>query len=289
MLYRLDAKKGRGLDDLISSLTPSPLEEISAPKQYGKTPFSLLIEKLEEYLQIRNSMNQEPYIKFPSTKDTFYLQNTVTEILPPAMINGFVQLVPPYISSTSKRDLSRFLTHLIQQSYDAGYNQFYLDTTDVEKLQGLGATLKGKSKRPLEINVDGPISDYFLNNAKKVVATLKTQSEPMFTGHRAKKIHLTITGPAGVHTGVHADYSSFVIQGEPSVDHAGYGLGMDARFSSFRLESFGTKKYWPFGEVAFPFGCTFKTNTPETMDNILQYLPLGNRAIFIHPDGTEET
>ena len=285
------AKKSKGLDGLVEGFSTAPPEETSKVTVESNSVFTQLIQKLEEYIGLEKSMQHSGPAEYQekSRRHHFYLRREVTEILPPAAINGLLQLMTKYVSPSESETVRRFLTHLLQQSYDAGHNDFYLDTMDVGQINKLGDVLRGNSKRALRINVDGPIGNYFLSEAYRVAATFRTDLVPLFTAHKVRKSNITIYGAAGVHCGNQARYSSFIIKGEPGYLHMGYGSGMSAWFSNFTLIGFSNSPYDFFDSKATPFGCTFRTHNEETMGNIVQHLPLGNRAIFIHPDGREET
>ncbi|GAG50666.1 unnamed protein product, partial [marine sediment metagenome] len=125
-------------------------------KREGKEPEK---EKKVE-LEVDETVERifEGYKKLRDTREYNELKEGTSklEVLKPAQIDKLLQ----WIRSETPRDkvenwiTGDFLTGIIQDSYDAGYNDFVLTTADTE-INEMGNGLEGTEENPIKLDIKG--------------------------------------------------------------------------------------------------------------------------------------
>ncbi|MBI4453216.1 hypothetical protein HY636_01080 [Candidatus Woesearchaeota archaeon] len=138
-----------GLDDLIRGYTARRPDERKEIEVVGEHKFGEVLRKYERCLE----MNAEYKLEDPA-KAYDYIKENVKEVLTPADINAFLQATIIYEDNKwYSRRTGEFISQLIQNSYEAGYNNFILNTT--KSIIYLGLELKGCPERRISVYIDG--------------------------------------------------------------------------------------------------------------------------------------
>ncbi|MFH1638128.1 MAG: hypothetical protein ABIB71_06905 [Candidatus Woesearchaeota archaeon] len=136
----------------------------------------------------------------------------INSILEPQQINSFLQATKRYEDHENYSDnTGLFITHLIQNSHNAGNNKFTLNTKALCKdIDGLGNYLKGKENNLLEIIVDGNIGRCCGQCAKNIGKLSISGNTGYRCGTGAESIgQIYIGGKTGGSSGDEAKYSTF--------------------------------------------------------------------------------
>ncbi len=110
-----------------------------------------LINEFEEILEDKDEGRmQENMIKE-------YVR-TPTIILSPEDIDHFLQTTKIFDDHRYyEYDIGIFISRLIQSSYEAGHNDFCLNTDYLNDLGNIGAGLRGKDETPIKISIKGDV------------------------------------------------------------------------------------------------------------------------------------
>lgn len=227
---RAEIKKGSGsIDDVIRGYAAQSPEERLEEKTTGGNILDGVMRKYEEVLEKEyNTGELDDYLK------------SITDILTPHQINSFLQAtISKEQHENYQENTGHFISRLIQNSYNAGHNDFTLNTTNLKPIHLIGFKLKGKSRN---------------------------------------KIRITTRGNAGDQWGQQSENCEYNIQGNTE-QIAALSRNCECNIQGNIIEPCG----WGSQHS------TYKTNIPETLEKMKRTVPKGNRIIFIHPDGTEET
>ena len=163
MIMTIAAKKGKGLDDLLQSLTPQ-LPDTTKKVIFSESVFNILHDK---FRQVLNEHEQKKYIA------PYFFGLGITEILTPENINRFIQTTiqhehHPYYQATVGRVASR----LIEKSYEAGTTRFYLDLRNLKAPHYLINNIYADYRRKLEVTIDGDVGSDFAVHSVNLNVTL---------------------------------------------------------------------------------------------------------------------
>ena len=250
MLYKADAKKGRGLEELLEQLQPNSLEEQRKLLVVGNSPLKSLFEKYESGLSA-------------STYSQLHrVLGSVSEVLTPSEIDAFLQATLPYENTLPDKNTfgyvlntSKFITGLIQNSYNAGFNNFVIHTLNIKPFDSLGS-----------IQVHDP--------ASKCRESYCNQKEGLM-GELSRPIEITYVGNVGSHFGLRSTGVHYTVKG-----NAGYGCGPVATDCTFTLE----------GKVAHfdteqSQRCIFRTSNRELLQQMKDEI-IFHPIVFIGEDGS---
>lgn len=189
-MIAIPAKKGRGIDDLLSSLDAALPEEV---KKVPSSPSSTLSQTLQQYSEFCHQWGRYELV---NARESFGYMHLLKEekimlgslglVLTPEQINLVLQMIIVNESNdTGPRpwsigNIGLFTSMHIQHSYEAGYNDFLLDFSNgTSKFTSVGAGLDGgriTADRPnsqlLRVTVRGDIGDLFADRAQKVDFTV---------------------------------------------------------------------------------------------------------------------
>ncbi len=170
-----------------------------------------------------------------------------------SIINEYANDIEPLFRNRMYADrlASLFLTALMQKSYDAGNNDFEIQTGN-QAYSHLGSGLKGTKKNRLRFSVIGQLDWYFALNASYVEASVIGNSNTQF--------------------GSHAKGSSFSINGDP-----GSLCLYSARKCTMTLE--GLTKEFNWGG---PFSSAFYAKDESTYKNLRRNIPFFIRAVYLN-------
>jgi len=177
----IEIQKGKGIEGLVRS-TYSPEEEKGFQAVDNK--FVPLLERYRVYLD-NGHQPVVPPLMYKSTKD-------VTGVLTPGEVNVFLQSTVLYEGHKFyKLDTGIFISRLVQNSYNAGYNDFHFDVSAIGGPEHLCSFLIGEE--PIRITVEGDVGYGFGGDSKKIV--------------------VNITGDGGNYCGYKTEDSTFSIEG----------------------------------------------------------------------------
>ncbi len=161
--FPLSIQKKKGIDTLVSGYSPGKVEEEKTPMATEESPFAALWDKYISWSQQVIS-NLEPigkkFIQQPGYFD---------EVLTPLQINVFLQDSVRFPEEVVPLHFGRFITKLIQNSYDNGYNNFLLHPPT--PISCLCEDARGGSK-PLSVIVEGEMGVYTAGGAERIELTV---------------------------------------------------------------------------------------------------------------------
>jgi hypothetical protein len=141
-----------GLDDLFG-YSAQDVENESQVKVADESNVPYALDSFEKYL--------EDYGYGP---DNYFSQDKL--LLSPKEINTFLQLTEKYSDNQDYKLLGDFMSRLIQNSYDHGYNNFKFDIRNLPPFDDFLDFLKGKEDNRINIKVIGDISDSSVCDSK---------------------------------------------------------------------------------------------------------------------------
>ncbi len=179
-----------GIDDLLRNYKPQPLAEPPSPiVVVGEDKFGALMERYKRFLDDET----QRYYMMPSTYRK--ITQNIHTILSSEEINQFLQMTIE--SETHKNYQERtgiFFSRLIQNSYNAGNNNFHLNTTALTvPLGNLCAFIKGTKKRPVEVCLKGNVAYMGWYWSKYTICILSGDAGDHFADSSENGVY-TITG-----------------------------------------------------------------------------------------------
>ena len=229
------------------------LEDIKS-LEVADSNMKFLIKDYETALE-PNFKEKYGYIGALPNEQLLGFKNPSKIILTPEEINLFLKETSRYESHENyKLHTGRFISVLIQNSYDAGHNKFNFG---INSLGFLGSMIEGSDENPIRINID--------------------KSNDGFGGFNSKHSTFNIRENNAEATGRFSEYSIFNI-----VKNHGGWVGASSKHSTFNIE---TNKGDGVGR--FTENCIFKSPNKETLDSITARSREGNQFYLIQPDGKE--
>jgi hypothetical protein len=115
-------------------------------------------------------------------------------ILTPDEIDSFLQLQEIFLDHEYNiRHFGKYVSSLIQNSYDAGYNGFEFNLENVEEFPYLGCHIKGNDKNLIKIKIVGDVGCGFGTEAKEVDVNIQGNVDYFF-GLSSNNLIATING-----------------------------------------------------------------------------------------------
>ena len=192
-------KKGGGIDEILKGQTPGKLDVEKEPAVARREEFETLLLKYELALELDISP-REKYLR--------EMKKTVG-VLTPEEIDLFLQTTvryenhEKYCSSTGY-----FISRLIQDSYDAGHNDFTLNTKGLRGLDKLCTELKGKKKNPLKVTINGNAGNCCGEDSKRSLFYIEGNAGDD-CGRVSKKSVFCVSGDVGSKCGSWSKKSTF--------------------------------------------------------------------------------
>ena len=239
--------KKKGIDSLVSGYTPGKVEEKKEMTVRGENNFHQLYGSFEEFIS-------GPCSLFADQLSDELNRSLSYQILSPSEINTFLsgmiqfENLPFY-----KMHAAFFISKLIQDSYEAGNNDFTIDATILSEMSHLGSHLKGKEDAPLRTTIRGDGLRYL--------------------GANSRYTKIRYEGNADLGFGASAENCKFILQGD-----AGSYFALNASDSIFTING-------SIIDVATPHHCTFKTDNKETLERLKEIIPVHNKIIYIDKEG----
>jgi hypothetical protein len=192
-----------------------------------------------------------------------------TVVLKPTEIDGFFQ-------SVDHAKLDEFTNNLIQNSYDAGNNDFKLHSH--KKQANICSDLVGQEDNLLRIEIFGNVGDYCGRGASYVQLHLHGNANLAFAS-AAHNSEFIVDGNVDLGCAEYGTSCKMTIQG----DFSGYDFAYKARDSEFILH----------GELSDDFSellasrCVVKFLNPKNRQFLRCLANRGMKAYFIGDDGRE--
>jgi hypothetical protein len=287
-----EVKKGKkGIEDVIGSYSPQAVEE-RRDIAGGSVEFAGLMKKYERLLEE----------KLPSphrVSDFIRAKNGIDDILTPKQISAFLQCTvlyqhdPNYYHATGM-----LISMLFQNSHDAGYNDFELNTKTTGKIHYLASAIKGTDENPIKVSITGDVGHRCGFKAEHSTINL-TGNADKDCGERAKHSTFNVTGDIESHFGWGAEHSVFNLNGNTGEfsgcqgSHLTYNIqgntrdycGAHSEHSTYNIQ----------GNIAHGCGqhaehSTFKTANKDALKQFMRHVQRWrrNRIRYITPDGKEK-
>ena len=165
-------------------------------------------ERLEEIV-VKKDKDVEEVVRIYHESDFKYLRNdnwqNIREtyqqkkipVLTPTQIDLTLQRI---IQETQEEKINSnvtglYITHLIQESYTAGHNNFTLNTKDTT-IDCLAYKLTGTKKQPIDITINGNTGNWCGSNMKQSQVTINGNTEA-WCGYNMTQSQVTINGNTG--------------------------------------------------------------------------------------------
>ena len=232
----------KDLDKIVEDINPEAVEE--RRKYNVESEYAPLLQKYESFLK-----NYE-------ITPTARLLEPVTEVLLPDQINSFLQATINYENYPHYAFTGQFVAWLIQNSYDAGHNDFHLETN----------------------HLTTPLS--YLGSAIDKSSLLRITSLPplrLLKGSKERMLRIEILGNAGILLGNDATHVAYKCSGNVATSCAD-----KATYCSFQigdeLEDISRALHCEFvmGRVGLHlsprsgYACSFKTADVSTLRALLK-------------------
>lgn len=265
-------KRNKGLDDVLNKHKAQGVDKVREVEVIGDDKFAELFEKYEQFLKGRSFGSKS------------------TEILTPEEINLFLQATvvheehPSYVIITSL-----FISKLIQNSYNDGYNDFVLDTELLSSIMGLGYDLNGTEDNPINLTIYGEkVNDCCFNSS---YLNLNIEGNVAKFGYYLNNSEVKVYGEVLTLGIIGTNNTTFDIKGkigcvEEDLVKAGTTY---CTFKAYDQESLNVLLR------GVPEIHTVETEMDSDSDGVIlkdkdfDQDPSYNKIIFVHPDGNEET
>ena len=185
------AKPSGGLEELVDAT--SGKEIVATPILVDK--YADLKKKYEKFLVTEIYDWQE------------WSRKGVKEVLLPSDINLFLQQTREYENHTRYNiNTGFFSSQLIQNSYNAGNNEFELDVTALKLIHNICFGVSGTEERMVRVVIKGEAGDVCVWNVRNFTFTIEKAGD--WCGFEAQHSTFTI-GKAGDNCGREAQFSTF--------------------------------------------------------------------------------
>jgi len=242
----IEIKKGNGIEGLVK---PSHLEieqsldtEGSLTDEGKQNVFQVLADFEKHIASIdfnrRSFMGIWEYVK----------RDDVSIVLSPAELRIADHILLSVAGKRERTDAEMYILRLVQNSYNAGHNDFRFDLNHGHT----GANLNGTEENPIQITVNELGS---------------------FGGERSDYVHFQIKGNAESNIGTRSRYCKFIIGGE-----LGHSSGSDAE------STYDIKGDIHTGWMYFGYN-VLKIHREDTLEKIIKATSVDfHKLIRVHPD-----
>lgn len=263
-------KKADGLEGVIDSYKAGNVEEERNPEIVGENPFSALLEEYKTFLEI----------KFEELPRWVIDGNEITEVLSPDQINAFLQSTVEFENHEHyKTKTGYFISALIQKSYNAGYNDFFLSTKMLSPVNELASLLQGTPENHIRVRIENEADNYRSG-----------------VGGEAKYIDVHARG-GGNDFLFKAQYCTAV------VEEVAYWVGENADSITIFLKKLEQGDIFTkaknstitIEEILNPEkiclsgkNCTYKALNEKAFEKLLPLVPYGNAVVYAPQNGREQ-
>ena len=250
------AKPSGGIEELVDET--SGKEIVATPVVVDQ--FKSLTKKYEEFL---GTYNRERW-----TTDH------VPEVVLPCDISLFLQSTHDYEDHLDyPMCTGLFISQLIQNSYEAGNNNFEIDVNSLKIIDNLAYNISGTEERMVRIVIKGKVGHDCGSKAEHSTFTIEKAGK--YCGFKAENSTFTMK-EAGNGCGQYTKHSTFTIE------KAGDWCGLWAKNSTFTIgeteDQCGSNAYYS----------TFKTHNPLQYERFKKYVPedSGNSLYLLSQNGS---
>ncbi len=260
-----EAKKGKGIDEIIFRLQPQPVDDLKIVPSSAPNQFQDLLAKYQRFLD--RSIEAKGGIYGWYTAMEKAVEQYFPERLTPAEINIFLQMSMGTEGHPNYNRADYIITQLIQNSYDAGYNDFTLSTAALNEKIALWS-LRGRPQNILRVTIDGDAGYTSFPHSRYVEGRIRGNAYACGAG---------------------SSDSAFIIGGNDLGDlgWAYFDDGMSAEWSercSFTVRGTVGKRSGLRSSA-----CLFRVFSREAAEQLCANVPPGNKVILVAPDGREDT
>ena len=163
MNSHIDAKRGQGIDEVIAKLHPAPLEDIKKLTVLNPPDYAQLFQVYEQMLYFSAGGMGSKGLELQAA-NAFGIAELISDVLSPLQIQGILQSTIAYENHQNYSTVTGiFVTRLIQNSFNAGYNDFVLHVPGEEehRLKYFGGKLEGRSGQRVSLAVEGDVGINF--------------------------------------------------------------------------------------------------------------------------------
>lgn len=154
-------KKSKTLKELVAGHDAQGIDEVRKVEVVGENQcFEDLLKKFDDC------------INYDLGSDLYLMECPLEDVLTPEEINQFLQMTIIYENARDyERASGQFITKLIQNSYDEGFNNFELNVNN--SMEMLGYRLQGDSSNLMRMKIFGNLNrGYCLSSTNYLVCTI---------------------------------------------------------------------------------------------------------------------
>ena len=224
-------------------------------------------------------------------------------VLNPEQINILFQLIinKSLAYRVNQNITGLYLSKLIQDSYNAGHNNFYLNTGDTQ-IERMGCELKGTLENVLKLKIDGNVGSTCGADSEKTMFNINGNVGDG-CGLDTTNSTFGIKGNVGTWCGMKSIYSTFNIKGNVEARCGVYTTNstfeIDGNVGKLCGKCSHSSTFYILGDIGDDCGgdkekflleyCIFKTHNRATYRKMLEMVPNqnitfekgGNKVIFL--------
>jgi len=160
-------------------------------RQSDVVPDKTVEEMLEKYEEVHTFDNNHKYYIHPFDTMLSKIKDIASEtILTPKQINQTLQAIKP----NDNYGRLRFISWLIQSSYDAGHNDFFLDLRNITHFYGLCREVKGKTNNKVNLTLDGAAGNNCVWFSEHITLKAQKVGDSCASGSNYCEIEIRETG-----------------------------------------------------------------------------------------------
>ncbi len=262
-MAQVRAKKGRGLGDLLSTLTPGTVEEIkriSVPQH----PVALMLQKYEQIYR-KAEMESGPDGPDIMRAAHKFIADQLPERMAPAEIDSFLSASLlyadyPYYHYSLGLFVNRLLYNAI--THREGYNSFTLHTSVCGSPSFIAENLRGSEQWRVQLLVEGSLG--------------------IECGRGLEYVDLHVSGTVGTSFAAYARHCQFSFD-DILGERAGFTLKPCRNNYSIVRTGLGKQVLYNGRDAA---DCTFIVRTKSCAEMLAESLPLGNKVVY-RADGND--
>ena len=199
-----------------------------------------------------------------------YHLESIDQILTPEKINAFLQTTKIFENDKNYQSYTgKFISKLIQNSYNAGNNNFKLNTKNLKEIHSLGYGLQGIKEKQIKITIEGNTGNWCGEESKHTTFNIKGNTGN-WCGWRSKHTTFNIEGNTRNYCGGYSYNSTFNIK-----ENTGDSCGHFSNNTTYNIKGNTGNKCGEFSN-----NTTYITHKPELYQKLLKQLPTTNKAIL---------
>ncbi len=206
--FPLSISKKKGIDEFVSQYSPQKVEEEKYAVTENQSTIARLLERYEDMLYC-----------WQSDVDLFSdLEYEIYEVLSPPEINAFLQATIK-INVFDNHLIGWVVSELINNSFQAGHRNFYLNTKNLPSINSLMAY--GGFEEQVFLKVEGCVGYGFGRRMKNLHAAVTGNVDDRFA-RDAQFSCFTVYGKIGENAAENTDHCTFFLHGTIESDFGRY-------------------------------------------------------------------